>query len=228
MTDQDVTDLMIKTLRTASVSGVVVVEKTTSKAPSIPFGRLFLYSYSSSGDSRGTSAPVQIKPDGSFLMTGLKEGFNNVSLGARFGGPPLGLSISRIERDGVVQNGGIEVRDGENITGVRVILKYSTGTIRGVVKTASGELPRNAYVAVWLGETQADSRSFRVSTVVDARGHFIIEGLPDGTYEVNANVRLAGSRVGVSIAKQQVVVTDGNISDITFTVEIPTDPGVKQ
>jgi protocatechuate 3,4-dioxygenase beta subunit len=223
VTDQAVTGLVIKAVRTATVSGVVVVEGTTDKVPLLQRGRLFLYSYS----SNGTSAPAQVNADGSFQMSGLNEGFNNVSLGARFGGP-LGLSISRIERDGVVQNGGIEVRDGENITGVRVFLKYSNGTIRGVVKTANGDLPRNAQVAVWLGETEADARSFRASPVVDARGHFIIEGVPDGTYEINASVMLPGSRTGPAVAKQQVIVSDGSVADVTLTVDMPQVPGAKQ
>jgi protocatechuate 3,4-dioxygenase beta subunit len=225
VTDQDVTDLIIKTARTASVSGVVVIESTVSKPPPAQSSPLFLSAYSSNGSS-GFISPAQINADGSFQLNGLKEGFNNLSLNGRFGGPTQGLSISRIERDGVVQNGGIEVKDGESITGVRVFLKYANGTIRGVVKTTNGELPRNAQVAVWFGESPADSRSFRASAVVDARGHFIIEGVPDGTYEINANVRLVGSRIGVS-AKQQVIVADGIVSDITLTVEIPTDPGVK-
>jgi len=224
VTDQDVTGLVIKAVRTASVSGVVVVEGITDKVPLLQNGRLFLYSYSSNG---GTSAPAQVNADGSFQMSGLNEGFSNVSLGARFGGP-LGLSISRIERDGVVQNGGIEVRDGENITGVRVFLKYSNGTIRGVVKTANGELPRNTHVAVWIGETEADARSFRASPVVDARGHFLIEGVPDGTYEINASVMLAGSRTGAAVAKQQVIVSDGSVAEVTLTVEMPQVPGAKQ
>lgn len=227
VTDEDVTGLVIKAVRTASVSGVVVVEGTTDKVPLLQRGRLFLYSYSSNRDSRGASATAQVNADGSFQMSGLNEGFNNVSLGARFDGP-LGLSISRIERDGVVQNGGIDVRDGENITGVRVFLKYSNGTIRGVVKTANGELPRNAQVAVWLGETEADARSFRTSPVVDARGHFIIEGVPDGTYEINASVMLPGSRTGAAVAKQQVIVSDGSVADVTLTVDMPQVPGAKQ
>jgi hypothetical protein len=227
VTDQDVTDLVIKTVRVASVSGVVVVESPMNKVLPVPFNRLSLDFYSSDGNSGGTATGAQINEDGSFQLSGLREGFNTLSLGTRFGGPTQGLSISRIERDGVVQNGGIEVKDGENITGVRVFLKYSNGTIRGVVKTTDGELPRNAQVGVWFGESPADPRSFRASPVVDARGHFIIEGVPDGTYEINAHVRLTGSRIGVS-AKQQVIVADGNASDITLTVEIPTDPGVKQ
>ncbi|HSE20639.1 MAG TPA: carboxypeptidase regulatory-like domain-containing protein [Pyrinomonadaceae bacterium] len=226
VTDQDVTDLVIKTVRAASVSGVVIVESTMNKAPPVQFSRLSLYSYPTDGNSGGIITGARINADGSFQLSGLKEGFNDLSLGGKFGRPTQGLSISRIERDGVVQNGGIEVKDGENITGVRVFLKFSNGTIRGVVKTTSGDLPRNAQVAVWFGESPADPRSFRASPVVDARGHFIIQGVPDGTYEIIANVKLVDSRIAV--AKQQVIVADGNVPDITLIVEIPPGPGVKQ
>jgi protocatechuate 3,4-dioxygenase beta subunit len=229
VTDRDVTDLVVKTLRTSSVSGVVVFESTSNKVPLGQFGRLFLYAYTTTGNS-GRPETARVNEDGSFHLIGLTEGVSNFSLGSSFGGPPKGLTISRVERDGVVQNGGIEIKESENITGVRVVLKYANGTIRGIVKMAGSELPRNARVFVWLGNAQGEPRSFRTSpVVVDARGNFIIEGVADGTYEINASVTLPGSRNRPFTAKQQVIVSEGSTSDVvTLTVDVPLDPGVKQ
>ena len=225
VTDRAVTDLVVKTVRTSSMSGVVVLERTQNKTSLTEFGPLFLRSYSPSNGGIVDSAQVAV--DGSFHMAGLRAGINNLTLGARFGPPPKGLTISRVERDGVVQSSGIEIKDDEIVTGVRVILKYSNGTISGSVKVANGELPPNAQVSVWLSNPQGQPRSFQTAPFVDSRGHFIIEGVADGTYEINATVMVPGVRSRTPTAKQQVVVSDGNAPETTLTVDLTPDPGVK-
>jgi hypothetical protein len=45
--------------------------------------------------------------------------------------PSVNLTIIRIERDGLPQPRGIELKAGDQINGLKVILSYGTGSIRG-------------------------------------------------------------------------------------------------
>jgi hypothetical protein len=223
--DKDVTDLVVKALRKATVSGIVVLEAGQSKATLSQFGPMFLNAHvaNESGGAWGESA--RIATDGSFYMKGLLSGLANFSLGAIYGGPPKGLSIARVERDGVLQTRGLEITDQESITGVRVVLKYANGMIRGVVKLANGELPANAQVMVWLRGSQSEAAGFQpMPAVVDVRGHFFLEGIPDGTHEIEANVVIPGSQVRRPGTKQQVTVSAGSVTEVTLTVELTPNP----
>src|SRR5204862_4699549 len=130
---------------------------------------------------------ARVGSDGSFHMTGLTSGLANFSLGSMFG-ERKGLSLSRVERDGIVQPRGLEIKGEEEITGVRLVLKYTSGVIRGSIKVENGEFPPKTQFSAWLNNRTGDVASAQQTALVDARGHFVIEGLADGTYEVNANV----------------------------------------
>jgi hypothetical protein len=58
---------------------------------------------------------------------------------------------------------------------------------------------------------------------VDSRGHFIVEGVAAGTYEVNANVFIPDARKSFS-AKQQVNVSDGVVSEVTLNIDLTPQP----
>jgi hypothetical protein len=124
---------------------------------------------------------IRVGPDGGFHVTGLRPGKVQIMLGSV---PPIkGLTIVRMERDGVEQQNGIDVLDAENITGVRLIVAYGNGVIKGQL-TADGGLPadmRYQVYAVRLGSRQPSG-----TAQVDARGRFVIEGLASGEYEVRA------------------------------------------
>jgi protocatechuate 3,4-dioxygenase beta subunit len=223
--DKDVTDVLVKAVRKASVSGIVVLEAGQNKTTLSQFGPLFLNGYVVKEGSGAFGESARIATDGSFYMKGLLSGIANFSLGAIYGGPPKGLSIARVERDGIVQTHGLEIKDQESITGVRIVLKYANGMIRGVVKLANGELPANAQVMVWLRSSQDQAvGSQTMPAVVDARGHFFIEGIPDGTHEIEASVMIPESQVRRAVTKQQVSVSAGSVTEVTLTVELTPNP----
>ena len=45
--------------------------------------------------------------------------------------PPQGFTLARVEQDGVQQQ-EIEVTPGAQVTGVRVVIQYGNGSIRGL------------------------------------------------------------------------------------------------
>lgn len=224
--DQDVTDLTIRLVSGASVSGFLVVE-SDDKALRSRLPELRLQGFVQSGASApGSSASSQIGPDGSFRLAGLQAGTLNIMIGGvNAPYPPKGFSIARIERDGAVVP-RLEIRDGENVTGVRVILNYGSGSVRGVITLENGTLPPGARFFVRLFKPGENNQYLRPPTV-DARGHFMMEGIPTGVYELTAQVTgFKGTQPPP--VRRTVNVTDGAVTDVAITIDMgglsPTNP----
>ena len=221
--DQDVSGLTLKVVPGASVSGVVIVEGDNKTAVAkFPELQLRGYVTSPTGSAGlGSSATSPIAPDGSFLVQGLPGGalyFNVNGLSAPYS--TKGFIILRLERDGVPVQRGIEIKDGEQLTGVRVVLGYGTGKLRGVVSLENGELPNGArfYVRIHKLNQLVSMRP----PEVDARGHFLIEDLPAGVYEIQAGV--TGVTSLPRPVKREFSVQDGTTTDITITIEQSQTP----
>ena len=220
--DQEVTGLLIKTATGASLSGTVVFEGSRgpntagTQAPSWLSVHL-----RNEGLGFTSNQPAQIKPDGSFRIGGLLAGNVTFSIGS-WG--PTGnakvITISRVERDGVVQPNGIQVQTGERISGIRIVAAYSSGSIRGVVKVENGTLPPNGDLVVGLNRVGDANWNSGGGTAVDARGHFLIEGLAAGTYELTVSAYVPEWRQRPRTSKQLVTVTDGAATDVILTIDL--------
>lgn len=223
--DQDVSGLTLKLVPGASVSGVVVVDgDNKAGAVKLPELQVRAYVTNPTGGSLGlgSSAGSRIGPDGGFLVQGLPGGTVNFSVGG-LQGPysSRGFFIARIERDGAPIQRGIEIREGEQLTGIRVVLAYGTGKLRGVVNLENSVLPNGArfFVRVFKAGQLLSIRP----PDVDARGHFLIEDLPAGVYEIQVGV--AGLSQGPPRnVKREFSVQDGVTTDITITIEMPETP----
>lgn len=219
--DRDVTGLTVKTSKGASVSGVLVLEGTDDKAAQAAVKKMHLQAFvrkENSMDHDGQSTIVN--QDGSFHIGGLPAGLVNFSLfnKDRF-------RIVRIEREGVAYPKGIEIKEREQIAGVRITMNYANGTIRGLVKVENGTLPQNAVVYVSIQRldesTSSSISSYYEGVQADARGQFFKEGLVPGMYEVTiASLYMRDGHVAPPQAKQQVVVVGGAVTDITLTVNL--------
>lgn len=220
--DGDVTGITVRLTKGSSVSGVVVFEHEDKKA----WARLLelkLRGYTTSpsgGMMLGESgAASTISPDGSFQLNGLAPGPVNLWLATTMGGtPPKGFVISRIEHSGVTVPNGIELKDGEQLNGVRVFVSYGTGTLRGVVTYDAGLLPQGARMFARLVKSGTPSNVN--TTFVDARGHFLMEGIPAGVYEVSISLFVPGSRLRPPDLKQQVTVQDGGVAEVTLPLNL--------
>jgi len=232
--DQDLTGLIVKTAEggSGSVSGLIAFEGRNDQAPLAMLSQVRLQTFVSSGANRGPNSslrPVSFNPDGSFRVDGMQSGLVHFQLASTDHRPFTGLAIIRVERDGVAQPRGVEIRDKEQITGIRLVVKYSNGTVRGVVKIENGELPPTARIGIRLSTLADDptgvQRGFQPSPNVDSRGRFLAEGLIAGTYEVRAMVFIPGSRSQPPFATQQVNVVEGGVSEVTITVNLAPTPG---
>ena len=228
--DMDVTGLLVKTSEGASLSGLVVLEGSSDTTALSILRQVWLQTHVSNATNDSSSnwvQPVTVSPDGSFRVRGLPSGFANVSLTAADGRPVKGLTLVRIEREGIPQPAGIEIRASEQVAGVRLVVSYGNGTIRGLVKIENGELPPNARIFVRFTRPGDDPTRYPTlpSPEVDSRGHFLAEGLAAGTYQVHASLVVQGSQVRPPSVTQQVNVAEGDVTELTLTLNLEPNPG---
>jgi hypothetical protein len=220
--DGNVTGLMVKAIKGASISGQIIFEGDENSPQFRPeqLGVIARVGTSRSGDERGLS----VAPDGSFYAAGLREGTVTFWIHAR-SGLPKRLIVSRVERDGELQPRGFEVKDGDRVTGIKVFVVYTAGTIRGVVKFENGEMPPGGHLSVSLTNVESgNDEILRSNLVVDPRGRFVVEKVPAGTYALGVTVYGGGRERRSPPVKQQVTVIDGGVSDVTVTVDLSRKP----
>jgi hypothetical protein len=220
--DRDVTGLIVKTTRGASVSGSIVVEGADNKTINEMLRSARVHAQVSNQDStRSSNQSATINPDGSFRIGGLSSGVVNFHLWMQR------FHIVRVERAGMAQHQGIELREREQITGVRLIVNYANGSIQGAVKLDGGSIPPNGRLSVSLkrlGELPTPFSDSGNSAQVDARGGFVAEGLLPGTYQVTA-IYSPDLHTPWRQATEQVVVTNGTTANVTLNVDSNVNPG---
>ena len=218
--DRDLSDLTVKLATGFSISGVVILE-TQDKSVRGKIAEMRIEGrVRPGGNSRyGISAAGPVAADGSFTVQGLTEGSVVLALASVSSGyPPKGFAISRIERDGVeVQR--IELKDRQNVTGVKIFVGYGTAAVRGVVNAENGPLPSGARIYLKLGRP-GDENSFVRNVPVDERGRFVTDGLVSGLYEVMAYV--VGLPKEPKRVKQQISLTDGVTTEVNLTIDLAT------
>ena len=224
VTDGDVTGITIKVRRGQTVSGSVVVEGGDQEAQA-QLAQLRLQANNRGDDiTVPRQMNVRVAPDGTFRLTGVQPGRLSFYVNSFF--EPTKLAVLRTERGGVSQKEDMLIAAGENVTDVRVVLAFTSGTLRGELKT-TGDGDLDDYdievTAARLGGEQSFSRS---ADDVDANGRFIIEGLIPGDYEVTVEARPVAERSGkATTTKERVTVTKDSETSINLTIQLPARQG---
>jgi hypothetical protein len=217
--DADVTGLVIKASNGGSLAGVLVIEGANPADLIANLSQLYMQVHVTHEDRSTLSGSVPIQRDGSFRIGGLNAGTVRLSINS-----PTGFTVLRIERDGVSQPKGIPLQNGEHIEGIRLVLVRRNGSIRGVVKVENGVLPANARLFVQLAKAENQSENVG-SAQVDSRGHFLVEGLAGGNYELRVFAFVPGaSQRPPASARQLVTVTDGAVTETTVTLDLTAPP----
>jgi hypothetical protein len=183
--DQDVSGLEIKLLHGASISGTLVVEGTTNPAVLARLTQLRLGTEvrAPEGLTPPAFAEARINADGSFSITGLHPG--RVQLRINNYPPPPGFRLTHVQVDGADKPQGIELAAGAQVTGVRVVVSYGMGVIRGQVQFPSGTRPAGLSLLVFAYRPEANMPNMPSGGAqVDELGRFVIENLSAGDYEV--------------------------------------------
>jgi protocatechuate 3,4-dioxygenase beta subunit len=180
--DGDVTGVEIKVHRGATISGVAVVENNYDPTVASLLQTVSIFAFSNTKGGAPSFSRSQIGGDGRFSFSGLAPGKVQINM-VGFPTPPKGLTLVRTEVDGIEQPEGIEVKAGGKVTGVRLVFAYGVGSIRGEVKSEDGTLPAGLTIQVIIRSASGGARPF--SGAVDARGHFVVENIPPGAYEMS-------------------------------------------
>lgn len=220
--DQDVNMITVKLTKGASVSGTIVLEHEDAKG-FVKLRELQLRAYTSAPANSivSQSYEAKIAPDGSFRLTALSAGALNIWLASPTnGGLPKGFVISRIEQNGLVlPRPVLQIKDGDQLTGVRIVVSYGTASLRGVVNYDRGLMPEGARMFARLVRPGSEMNTI-AQVMVDARGHFLMEGLPSGVYELTVTLMNPVARTQPQALRQQVTVQDGVVSDVSLTLEL--------
>jgi len=217
--DQDVGDLVIKASAASSVSGVLVIEGTTDKELLTQLARTGLsVSVSRSSDDVQSSGSSTIAADGRFWITGLQSGLVTFSVSNS-----EHFRLVRVEQNGVMQPRGVELKDGQQLEGLKVVVQYANASLRGAIEIENGPLPENGQLTVALRTPGSLDRGFGGAARVDARGQFLIEGLVPGNYVLNVGAYIPGSPPTFVKKSQDVVVTAGAANNVTVTLDLKSN-----
>jgi hypothetical protein len=167
--------------------------------------------------STGSFMTTHIKPDGSFSFTGLRPGKLQVSFQPPPVGGPLPLRLLRTERNGVKLDHDLEIEAGEQISGLRLVLGYGSGSIQGVIHISNGSLPPGAKLIARALTPRKDEPPLRY-TYVDSQGRFLIQNLPAGEYGLVIGMMESSAR----LAEQKIVVSDNTTTETIINVDLAT------
>jgi protocatechuate 3,4-dioxygenase beta subunit len=227
VTDQNISDLIVKITIGARISGVLVFEGGTNKGTRRKFDGLMVFAYvpKEGPPYTGGSSVSQsiVQPDGSFTVGGLSRGVAQFNIGTNGTRTPDGFEIARIERDGVVQARGVEIKDREHVSGVRLVINASLGAVRGTVKIENGALPAGAFLRVFVNRV-GEKQGSTPSPTVDSRGRFFLEGLKAGVYEVGVTAYIPNARNMPRSTKQQVIIVEDQVAEVTLTLNLSPEP----
>ena len=223
--DRDLLDLLIKTTKGSSLSGVVVLEGN-ERVPNLLSG-LHIYAAVESKTQAFTNASsTAVGQDGTFTINGVRSGPARLSLWST--DDRKQFEIVRVERNGIPQPETINVKDREQVAGIRVTVKYLklTGAIRGQLKVEDGELPPASQLSLSIWPLDENLERKRTSSIrspqPDARGRFFIEGLAAGTYQVT--VYPSGQTRTFDMKPQNVTVTDDTVTEVTVIIKPERNP----
>ncbi len=224
--DEDYSNLEIKMVDGVSIGGFAVLEGVDDPTIKQAFQGLTIHAYAQSASQEpdagfSFNAPGKIEADGRFLLRGLRAGKIQIMLNT-FQSPNLkNFSLSRIERDGVPVEGGIEAKSGEKINGVRLVVAYSSGRLSGQVIFANA--PTVNEYRIMASVSQKEKPGSGKGVPVDERGRFLIEGLAAGVYElkVNAFPMKPGSvnTAEFPSATQTVTIPHNNEAKVSLTLD---------
>src|SRR5262249_21680018 len=144
--EEDMDGVEIKVHEGASISGVAVIEGTNDPKILSKLSEVRFYASSHSGTLEiptRSNGVGKVNPDGSFRIGGIQAG--KVFLSMMWTQNSQDFVLGRIEHNGETPPNGIEMQAGQQVTGVRVVLIYSSLKLRGELKViglAAGGGPR--------------------------------------------------------------------------------------
>ncbi|MGH9769749.1 MAG: MSCRAMM family protein [Blastocatellia bacterium] len=222
---RDVGGIELRARRGASVSGVVIVEGAADRqilSRVRPTVQSMMIGENPDGPGSGSSALVG--PDGKFQFSGMRAG--EFVLSALVYPPNKRILVmSRVEIDGQPVRGPIRLEEDQQLSGVRIVMTYGSGVVRGQVKFRNGEAPKGFCFEVYTSREQDNVQGFTVfpyRAQVSAGGQYSLEDLPPGDYELMLLAKPCGAEKFPEIlpVKHKVRIVNGTESNADFIVDL--------
>jgi hypothetical protein len=227
--DEDVTGLKIPMHSASTLTGIVTIEGNVDLPTADVLSKLMISAQTLSDNLMSSVVTSPINADGGFRITGIRPG--KVSLSSFMQrGEPTALRLLRIERNGMELRDGVNVRAGEDINGLRLVLGAGSSVLRGNVKIEGGPLEGvNLYVLY--RPTNGDPHRF-YSAELDTRRHFVIKGLTPGDYELvigPMSVEISGEKGSrmmnrMPTVTQTVAIGAGTDTEVTLVMTLKPEP----
>jgi Carboxypeptidase regulatory-like domain len=227
--DEDVTGLKISMHSASILTGIVTIEGNVDPPIADVLSKIMLSADTLSGKRMSSTVTSPINADGSFRITGIRPGKVSLSSFMR-SGSPAAFPILRLERNGLELRDGVDVRSGEDINGIRLVLGAGSSVLRGDVKIEGGPL-EGVNLYVMYRPTNGDPhRFFRAE--LDARRHFVIKGLTPGDYELMIgpmSVEISGEKGSrmmnrMPTVRQTVAAGAGADAEVTLVMTLKPEP----
>ncbi|HEX5733748.1 MAG TPA: hypothetical protein VF131_13010 [Blastocatellia bacterium] len=156
--------------------------------------------------------------EGGYRLTTVAAGRYSVSTHS-----PLFVN-TEIDHNGLVTQGrGIKIEAGENVSDIRIVAAYGIGVVRGQLLVEG--LPVDS-LKLHVGFRHKNSVRLSGFADIDSRGRFLIEGLPDGDYEVMLMNNPANRDEKIELqsklqaTRQAVTVTNGAEVAVTIRLDL--------
>jgi protocatechuate 3,4-dioxygenase beta subunit len=188
---EDIKDLRLVALPPSLIIGRIVVDPAQAQA--LPTSAMSLYATDSELQRFGGMVPGKVADDLTFELSAT-PGTNRINA---MNMPP-GWTIRAIRVNTMdVTDEGIDVKAGENVTGVDVELTNKVTTISGLVTNARGEPAKDYTLIVFAADSKRWTPNSRYQRVArpDQDGRFKINSLPAGDYNIIAIDRVDPGQV---------------------------------
>lgn len=227
--NENVTGLKLLVHTASTLTGIVTIEGNVDPAGASVLSRLTIGAHTSSDSAMNSTVTARINADGGFRITGIRPGKVSL-LSFTPPGESAALRILRIERNGMELRDGVDVRAGEDINGLRLVLGTGASVLRGDVKIEGGPLEGVNLYVLYRPTNGSPNRFDRAE--LDARRHFVIKGLTPGDYELvigPMSVEVSGEKGSrmmnrMPTVRQTVSVGAGADSEVTLVMTLPPEP----
>jgi hypothetical protein len=208
--DQDVSGIVVKTERTAAISGWVTLEGSNnqSQASSLQNLTFIVTTEPVAHKGRFGTQWFVLAPDGTFAIGGVFPGKLNFQV---LGSPKL--KVLRVEHNDSFEP--VELRPGDKIGGLKVVLGEASAIVRGSIKLTDGPLPDKVKGSVGL---YTEKRMVGYA-LLDEHGRFAIENVPAGSYRLIVNVAIPGMSPVSTHNEQAITVGNAQVSEVVVALD---------
>lgn len=219
ITDQDIENLTIRMKPGAVINGTLALENNPDPA-AIQSLRVFVGATSTDPVFAGRLPGGYAQPDGRFQLKALPAG----KVGLRVGVTGRQFGIARIEHNGVEIQDRFEIKAGEQLNGVRVVIKEAAGGLRGRIVLPGGPLPTGYTLSATL-QRLGNNVQIPLPLAISASLTFDEPTLVVGEYEIAVTVKAPTGPDGQLVpvgdpVRQRVTVQERAAAETVVTVEL--------